>query len=79
MTRLQRRVAEGVVDPNNVAVYFCRHSADKAELDSLKLDMFGEIENWPDNFFGDEMEDIKQRTLSAMQRKISERDQSAQS
>ncbi len=31
--------------------------------------MFGEIENWPENFFGDEMADIAGRTLAAMQRK----------
>jgi hypothetical protein len=28
--------------------------------------MFGEIENWPDNFFGNEMADISARTLAAM-------------
>jgi len=32
--------------------------------------MFGEIENWPENFFGDEMADISGRTLAAMQRRI---------
>lgn len=31
--------------------------------------MYGEIENWPENFFGDEMADIAGRTLAAMQRK----------
>jgi hypothetical protein len=31
--------------------------------------MFGEIENWPDNFFGDEMSDIAGRTIAAMQLK----------
>jgi hypothetical protein len=33
------------------------------------LNMFGEIENWPENFFGDEMADIAGRTLAAMARK----------
>lgn len=31
--------------------------------------MFGEIENWPENFFGDEMADIAGRTLAAIRRK----------
>ena len=31
--------------------------------------MFGEIENWPEHFFGDEMADIAGRTLAAMKRK----------
>ena len=35
----------------------------------MKLNMFGEIENWPPNFFGDEMADIAGRTLAAMRRK----------
>lgn len=69
LNRLQRRVAEGVVKPEDVAVYFCRRADSATELEPLKLNMFGEIENWPPNFFGDEMADIAGRTLAAMRRK----------
>lgn len=69
LNRLQRRVAEGAVAPEDVAVYFCRRTGSVTELEPLSLNMFGEIENWPDNFFGDEMKDIAGRTLAAMQRK----------
>lgn len=69
LNRLQRRVAEGVVAPEDVAVYFCRRAGSATELKPLGLNMFGEIENWPENFFGDEMTDIAGRTLAAMQRK----------
>ncbi|WP_324615381.1 AAA family ATPase [Methylomonas albis] len=69
LNRLQRRVAEGSVSPNDVAVYFCRRAGAATELEPLRLNIFGEIENWPDNFFGDEMADIAGRTLAAMQRK----------
>jgi predicted ATPase len=69
LNRLQRRVAEGVVKPQDVAVYFCRRAGSATELEPLRLNMFGEIENWPENFFGDEMADIAGRTLAAMQRK----------
>jgi hypothetical protein len=31
--------------------------------------MFGEIENWPENFFGDEMADIAARARAAMTKK----------
>lgn len=68
LTRLQRRVAEGVIDTKDVAVYFVQHGPDSAELEALRLNMFGEIENWPPNFFGDEMGDIAARTLAAIQR-----------
>lgn len=69
LNRLQRRVAEGAVAPEDVAVYFCRRSGSATELEPLQLNMFGEIENWPENFFGDEMADIAGRTLAALQRK----------
>lgn len=69
LNRLQRRVAEGVVRPEDVAVYFCRRSGAATELEPLRLNIFGEIENWPENFFGDEMADIAARTLAAMHRK----------
>jgi len=69
LNRLQRRVAEGVLTPDDVAVYFCRRSSAGAELEPLRLSMFGDIENWPENFFGDEMADIAARTLAAMNRK----------
>ena len=69
LNRLQRRIAEGAVAPEDVAVYFCRRAGSATELEPLRLNMFGEIENWPENFFGDEMADIAGRTLAAMQRK----------
>jgi len=69
LNRLQRRVAEGTVTPQDVAVYFCRRSGSAAELEPLRLNRFGDIENWPAHFFGDEMADIAGRTLAAMQRK----------
>jgi len=73
LNRLQRRVAEGALTPEDVAVYFCRKAGSTTELDPLRLNMFGEIENWPENFFGDEMADIAARTLAATQRKIAQR------
>ncbi|WP_217652040.1 AAA family ATPase [Aeromonas salmonicida] len=69
LNRLQRRIAEGAVAPEDVAVYFCRRAGSATELEPLRLNMFGEIENWPENFFGDEMADIAGRTLAAIQRK----------
>ncbi len=69
LNRLQRRVAEGAVRAEDVAVYFCRRAGSAAELDPLRLNAYGEIENWPENFFGDEMADISARTLAAIRRK----------
>ncbi len=69
LNRLQRRIAEGALAPEDVAIYFCRRSGSSTELEPLRVNMFGEIENWPENFFGDEMADISARTLAAMEAK----------
>lgn len=66
LNRLQRRIAEGALAPEDVAIYFCRRSGASTELEPLRVNIFGEIENWPENFFGDEMADISARTLAAM-------------
>jgi predicted ATPase len=69
LNRLQRRVAEGAIESKDVAVYFCRRSSAGNELEPLRLNVFGEIENWPENFFGDEMADIAARSRAAMNKK----------
>ncbi|MFX5705411.1 DUF3696 domain-containing protein, partial [Acinetobacter baumannii] len=38
-------------------------------LEALKLDEAGEILNWPEHFFGDELGDIAARALAAMNRR----------
>jgi predicted ATPase len=74
LTRLQRRVAERKVKSEEIAVYFVKRTRTGAELEELKLDASGEILNWPENFFGDEMADIAARTLAAMEHAASEKD-----
>jgi len=37
-------------------------------LEALRLTEYGEIENWPTNFFGDEMEDSTARVVAAARR-----------
>ncbi|HBK55129.1 MAG TPA: DUF3696 domain-containing protein [Xanthomonadales bacterium] len=69
LTRLQRRVAEGVITVSDVAIYFVNRNGVAAELEELRLDEFGEIENWPENFFGDEMGDISERVLAGSRRR----------
>ncbi|MGH8499128.1 MAG: DUF3696 domain-containing protein [Methylococcales bacterium] len=69
LNRLQRRIAESQITPDDVAIYFCKLKGSATELEPLRLDLFGEIENWPDRFFGDEMADIAGRATAAMQRK----------
>lgn len=69
LNRLQRRIAEGVIAPENVAVHFCTKVGDTTEMRPLELNLYGEISNWPDNFFGDEMTDLTARTVAAIEKR----------
>lgn len=69
LTRLQRRVAEGTLGKDEVAIYFVTREGAQAHLEALRLNDDGEIENWPDNFFGDEMADVAARMRAAMERR----------
>ena len=69
LNRLQRRIAEGELRPEEVAVYFCKRKGKAADLEPLELNLYGDIENWPENFFGDEMADLTARTVAAMKRR----------
>jgi predicted ATPase len=72
LNRLQRRIAEGEITPNDVAIYFCKRAGSATELEPLIVNLYGEIENWPENFFGDEMADLTARTVAAMNRQQQE-------
>lgn len=69
LNRLQRRVAEGVITPDDVALYVCRQQGRHAEIEALHLNAYGDIENWPDDLFGHDMSDIAARTLAALRRR----------
>lgn len=68
LRRLQRRVAENVVKPDDVALYFSYLTEGGACLRPLEVDVFGEIRNWPTDFFGDEMAELTARMDAAAQR-----------
>jgi predicted ATPase len=65
LRRLQRNIAEEKISPEGTALYFCEIDAGVSRLTELKVDMYGNIENWPDGFFGDEFAEI-----AAMQKAI---------
>jgi predicted ATPase len=57
-----------VVKPEQVALYFCRSGAEGSIIEPLSLNADGDIVNWPENFFGDEMEDTRIRLAAAAAR-----------
>ena len=58
LTRLQRRIAEEKIVADQTALYFCRNDKGFSEIDRLEIDDFGNIKNWPENFFGEVMSDM---------------------
>lgn len=69
LRRLQRRIAEAVLTPAQTALYFTDVSeAGTCQLRLLELDGFGNIQNWPAHFFGDEVGDLIAMTEAAMHR-----------
>lgn len=70
LRRLQRRIAEDLVLQEKVSAYFANTSKTPSSLEPLQIDMFGNIQNWPENFFGDEMGDITEQAKAAMKKRI---------
>ena len=70
MRRLQRRVAEEKASSEDVKLYFVSSNRGRAHVSDLDLNEWGEIENWPENFFGDEMGEIAKIVEASLRRKM---------
>jgi len=70
--RLQRRIAENSqqhpIKSEQVAAYFAHTVGREFQLEPLRIDLLGNILNWPENFFGDEMGDLTAMTQAAAAR-----------
>ena len=72
LTRLQRRVAEAklpLASPDGIALYFCDLKDGSSTATVVKMNLFGEIENWPDGFFGNAIEDLHSMTQAIVRRR----------
>jgi predicted ATPase len=71
LTRLQLRIAEGKVNSENeTALYFCDFKDGVSHLQSLEIDLFGEIQNYPHEFFGDLAGDVINRAIVGAERRM---------
>jgi len=68
LRRLQRRIAEEQLATDRTAFYFCEMPDDVSRLVPLELDEYGNIKNWPKDFFGDEMGEMAAMTRAQMER-----------
>jgi predicted ATPase len=72
LRRLQRRIAEGTIKTDDVAVYFCDTDSNGSIMTPVRIDLFGNILNWPKDFFGDQMTDIAEMQLAGIRRRKQE-------
>ena len=74
LRRFQRRVAEASASSQDVRLYFTSMDGGEAKLRDLELSQWGEIRNWPDNFFGDEMGELSAIAINSLRRKAGDSD-----
>jgi predicted ATPase len=67
--RIQRRIAEETISPEDVAIYFIHQEKGQAKLQELQINLFGDVTNWPDDFFGNDIDDLAAMTKAARERK----------
>ncbi|MFC1960728.1 DUF3696 domain-containing protein [Chloroflexota bacterium] len=75
LRRLQRRIAEAeqtFATPEHIKMYFSKIAEGKSVLDPVDIDKYGQIANWPENFFGDVTGDLHAMTDAALQRRRQE-------
>lgn len=69
LRRLQRRIAENKIPDSEVGLYFCEPGTDRSRITGLELDEFGNIGNWPKDFFGDQFGEIAATDIAALERR----------
>ena len=69
LRRLQRRIAEEEIPATDTALYFCQVNHGTSEIERLDMDEYGNITNWPQDFFGDEMSDWGAKSKAEMKRR----------
>ncbi|NLG97282.1 MAG: DUF3696 domain-containing protein [Chloroflexi bacterium] len=73
LQRIQRRVAEGEISEKDVALYFTSLDGNASKITRLKLDPYGNISNWPKDFFGNLMNEVSARTLASIDRELKDK------
>ena len=73
LNRLQRRIAEEKISSNDVSLYFCEADDNGSHLETLELDQYGNIKNWPKNFFGDQFGEISAMRKAGLKRRMDDK------
>lgn len=65
LLRLRRRIAEGVIDPESVAIYFVENDKGVASAHRIRLDEDGNVDYWPEDVFSEDY--IETKALASAQ------------
>ena len=70
LRRIQRRIAEETLKTEDTALYFCDSKDGQSTINPLELDVFGNIRNWPHEFFGDLTGELYEIATRGIKRQI---------
>ena len=70
LNRLQRRIAEQKITADDISLIYCQLKDAHCHLETLNLDEYGNIKNWPKNFFGNQFGEVAAMTRAAIKRRL---------
>ncbi len=76
LTRIQTRIADRTISKDFAKLYFCENESGVSKLEELRLSNSGDIENWPENFFGDMLGESADRVISYLEEKKTKKEKS---
>jgi len=65
LLRVQRRIAEDKLRPQDVAVYYVERKRGESHVRRIELDEYGRMPEWPRDFFAADFEDVERRVIEA--------------
>jgi hypothetical protein len=57
--RIRRRIAEGSLSPDSVAIYYVNDAEDGSELHRINVNEIGEVDWWPEGVFSESFVEVK--------------------
>jgi hypothetical protein len=72
VTRLQRRVAEGELNPNDIIIYFISQNKNESVIKPIKISAEGVFDYWPGDFFQDDYRDSIEILKASLRRSSNE-------
>ncbi|WP_328608058.1 DUF3696 domain-containing protein [Amycolatopsis sp. NBC_00345] len=66
LLRLRRRIAEGEVDPKDVAIYFVDSTGGRSHARRINVDRSGNLDYWPEGVFSEDYYEARQLTRAQL-------------